>query len=172
MPARIKWSERTFNFSFPADIYPELMERLRGTPARLDERVRPLPRTVLTLRDVARWSIQEHAGHLMDLEALVAGRLDDYLAHAETLRAADMSNRKTEEANHNTRQIEAILAGFRAQRLALVGRLEALAPSDFARTARHPRLDVPMRICDMMFFQAEHDDYHLARITELTQRFG
>jgi hypothetical protein len=26
---------------------------------------------------------------------------------------------------------------------------------------------MPMRAVDMLFFQAEHDDYHLARITEL-----
>jgi hypothetical protein len=28
-------------------------------------------------------------------------------------------------------------------------------------------LKVQMRLVDMLFFQAEHDDYHLARISEL-----
>ncbi len=172
MPARVTWTDRTFAFDFHPDIYPELMERLRGTPARLDERVRPLPRNVLTVRDGVKWSIQEQAGHLMDLESLWMGRVEDFTNGADTLRAADMTNRKTHDANHNTQAIEAILAGFRVERLALIKRLESLAPQDFARTALHPRLSQPMRLCDSMFFMAEHDDYHLARITELVQRIG
>jgi len=34
---RIKWTDRRFNFDFPAGIYPEMIERIRGTPARLEE---------------------------------------------------------------------------------------------------------------------------------------
>ncbi len=172
MTARVAWTDRTFNFDFPSDIYPELMERLRGTPARLDERVRPLPRNILTVREGVKWSIQEHAGHLMDLETLSMGRVDDFVGGAETLRAADMTNQKTHDANHNKHDIEAILAGFRAERLAFIKRLESFEPDDFARTALHPRLNQPMRLCDSMYFVAEHDDYHLAQITELVQRIG
>ena len=36
----------------------------------------------------------------------------------------------------------------------------------------HPRLERPMRLIDMMFFHAEHDDYHLARISELRRRLA
>lgn len=172
MTARVAWTDRTFNFDFPSDIYPELMERLRGTAARLDERVRPLPRNILTVREGVKWSIQEHAGHLMDLETLWMGRVDDFVGGAETLRAADMTNQKTHDANHNKHDIEAILAGFRAERLAFIKRLESFEPDDFARTALHPRLNQPMRLCDSMYFVAEHDDHHLAQITELVQRIG
>ena len=49
----------------------------------------------------------------------------------------------------------------------LVDRLESLDAEIFARSALHPRLNVQMRLVDMLFFQAEHDDYHLARISEL-----
>ncbi len=35
------------------------------------------------------------------------------------------------------------------------------------RSAHHPRLNRPMRILDLMVFAAEHDDHHLARISEL-----
>jgi len=38
------------------------------------------------------------------------------------------------------------------------------------RTALHPRLQQPMRVLDMAFFTAEHDDHHLARMTELSRR--
>jgi hypothetical protein len=48
-----------------------------------------------------------------------------------------------------------------------VERLEGFDADLFARSALHPRLNVQMRLVDMLFFQAEHDDYHLARISEL-----
>lgn len=34
------------------------------------------------------------------------------------------------------------------------------------------RLDKPMRVVDMAFFAAEHDDQHLSIITELTERLA
>ena len=111
--------------------------------------------------------MQENAGHLLDLETLFSTRLDEYLAGAANLHAADMSNRKTYEAEHNCLTLESILTSFRESRTALVQRLEELPSDTFARVAHHPRLDVPMRLVDMLFFQAEHDDYHLARISEL-----
>ena len=40
------------------------------------------------------------------------------------------------------------------------------------RAAHHPRLDKPMRLIDMVFFAAEHDDQHLASITELRRLFS
>jgi uncharacterized damage-inducible protein DinB len=169
MGARIKWVERRFDFSFPADTYPELIERLRSTPTRLEDRVGSLPHDLLVRRTGDKWSLQEHAGHLWDLEALFWGRLDDFDAGVTTLRAADMSNRKTHGANHNANTIGAILDAFRRERMRLVARVEEWEPSMFARTAQHPRLDQPMRACDSLFFQAEHDDYHLARISELIQ---
>jgi hypothetical protein len=171
MSEKLKWGQRTFQFKFPVEVYPEMIERLRGTPARLEDRVQSIGLHLLTKRDGDRWSIQENAGHLLDLESLVSQRLDEYLAGATTLHAADMSNRKTYDADHNQASIENILIGFRSQRTALVARLDDLPSETFARVAHHPRLNVPMRLVDMLFFQAEHDDYHLARISELIRTF-
>lgn len=171
MSQHLGWFERTFQFTFPVEVFPEMIERLRGTPARLEDRVRTIAPEILTKRDGERWSIQENAGHLLDLESLVGGRLDEYLAGAKVLHAADVSNRKTYDADHNQVAIAEILNGFRRARMRLVERLDQLAPEKFAAVAHHPRLDVPMRLVDMLFFQAEHDDYHLARISELIRLF-
>src|ERR1700675_4077950 len=122
------WFERKFEFSFPVELYPNLCVRLRGTPARLEEMVRAYPPSCLVQKPEEKWSAQEHAGHLLDLEPLWLSRVDDYLAGAAELTTADLSNRKTHEAGHNTRDIEEILAGFRRARLRLVdraGELEA-----------------------------------------------
>ena len=172
MRARIKWTERRFDFSFPAGIYPEMIERVRGAPPRLEEHVRDVAADVLTTRHEGRWSIQENAGHLLDLETLVQQRIDEYVAGAEALHAADMSNRKTYDANHNDVRMSQILINFRRERMETVERLESLDAELFARTAIHPRLNVPMRLVDMLFFQAEHDDYHLTRISELVRFFS
>lgn len=167
MSDRIPWVERTFNFDFPVGLYREIMERLRGTPARVDALVQSLSKETLTGSDGKGWSIQENIGHLLDLEQLVMGRLDDYDQGLDILRAADMSNRETNEANHNERPLNSILDSFRRVRADMVARFERLAPDRFGQAAMHPRLRKPMRIVDMMYFQAEHDDYHLARISEL-----
>ena len=164
---RIKWTDRRFNFDFPAGIYPEIIERIRGTPVRLEELLAGLTSETLTAQVDGRWSMQENAGHLLDLESLVSQRIDEYLAGSSALHAADMSNRKTYDASHNDVSIETILKAFRAARQEIVSRLESFDAEIFERSALHPRLNVPMRLVDMLFFQAEHDDYHLARISEL-----
>ncbi len=169
--ARIKWTSRRFNFDFPVELYPEMIERLRGTPARLEDRLRSVPDAELRQREGERWSIKENAGHLLDLEPLIDQRLNEYLAGESTLHAADMSNRKTHEAQHNEATVDSLLREFRSHRLTLVERLEALEPSHFGRVALHPRLNVPMRLVDMLYFQAEHDDFHLTRISELLRLF-
>lgn len=168
---RIKWTDRTFNFDFPTGIYPEIIERVRGTPARLQDLLSPVSPELLTRRQDDRWSMQENAGHLLDLESLFAQRVDEYEAGAEQLHAADMTNRKTYEADHNTVALDLILSNFREQRLKLAERLDKLPEDAFARRALHPRLNVSMRLVDMLFFQSEHDDFHLARISELKRAF-
>ena len=167
---RMQWVERRFAFDFPVEHTPELLERLRGTPARLEERVAGAPATPRTERGGEKWSIQEHAGHLMDVESLFRGRLDDYAAGLAELRPADMSNRSTFAANFNAGEIGEILAGFRRVRGEFLERVAAMGPGAPALSAHHPRLGRPMRLADMLYFLAEHDDYHLARIGELIEK--
>ena len=172
MSEKLKWTSRTFSFNFPVEVFPEMIERLRGTPPRLEDRVKAIEAGLLTKRDGERWSMQENAGHLLDLESLMSRRLDEYLAGAKQLHAADMSNQKTHQANHNDAAMADILRDFRRERTKLVNRLDNLPAETFAAVAHHPRLNVPMRLVDMIYFQAEHDDHHLARITELIKLFG
>ena len=165
-----RWTDRTFRFDMPESLFPAVVERLRGTPARIEDKVRTLPATLLTQRDGDAWSIQEHIGHLLDLDELHAGRLDDFLAGAEVLRAADITNQKTSEARYNDRPLDDLLAAFRRERNRFVARLDAWDPDLLAITARHPRLQQPMRVIDMALFTAEHDDHHLARMTEIARK--
>src|ERR1044071_8875320 len=144
MRMRIKWPDRVFSLDSPAGIYPEMIERVRGTPARLEELLAGLPSETLTAQVDGRWSMQENAGHLLDLESLVSQRIDEYLAGNSALHAADMSNRKTYDASHNDVSVDTILKAFRTARMEIVNRLESFEAEIFARSALHPRLNVPM----------------------------
>jgi len=161
------WFERTFDFTFPVERYPTLVVRLRGTPARIEEMLTGVPRDLLLRKPEGKWSAQEHAGHLLDLEPLWMARVDDFLTGGDTLTVADLTNRTTHEAQHNARPLSEILAEFRTARRHLVDRVDELPATLFARSMLHPRLKQPMRLVDHLCFVAEHDDHHLARIWEM-----
>ena len=169
MISEFPWFERQFTLGLPAWMYQNTLERLRGTPARLEELVRSLNTAILTERHDEAWSIQENVGHLWDLEDLWIGRLDDFLAGQEVLRDADLSNNRTHTANHHATTIESLLQSFREQRRSFVAQLDSLKETDIQRAALHPRLRQPMSVTDFIYFVAEHDDHHLAQITRLHQ---
>ncbi len=167
MIEKTPWLERGFAFGLPAGMFPNVLERLRGTPARLEDRLRGVPPARLTARRGETWSIQEIVGHLLQTEALHTGRVDDFLAGAPVLRAAAYQKGRVEDARFNERPLDDLLREFRAARAAHVRRLEELRAADVERRSRHPRLDREVNVLDMMVFVAEHDDHHLARVTEL-----
>ena len=161
------WFERKFEFTYSLDLLPNLLARLRGTPARLEETLRGRAPEILTAKPQGKWSAQEHAGHLLDLDSLWQARVEDFAADRQTLTVADLTNRKTDEAAHNTRPLSEILAAFRAARRQLLSSIENSPPSAFSRTIPHPRLQQPMRLVDHLYFAAEHDDHHLAIIRKM-----
>jgi hypothetical protein len=169
---RFIWFERKFELGLPVWMFPNVVERLRGTPARVEALTNSLSSETLTRRDGDRWSIQEHVGHLLDLGSLDLSRVADYEAGRETLTAADVENRKTHEARHNARNFPDLLAEFRTERGEFVRRLDAFDDEFVERTALHPRLQKPMRVVDFAFFVAEHDDHHLAAISGLIRKFA
>ena len=162
------WFERKFEFSFPLELLPNLCARLRGTPARLEEALRDVPRGILVAKVPEKWSAQEHAGHLLDLEPLWIARVGDFTQPGDQLTPADLTNRKTNEANHNDHPVEQILAAFRIERARLLQAVAALDAPAFTQSIPHPRLKTPMRLVAHLYFAAEHDDHHLAKIWELT----
>ncbi len=162
-----RWFDRTFALGLRPEAAPELLGRLRRAPERLAKAVGGLKPETLTHRPEGKWSIQENAGHLSDLESLWEQRLDDYDKGATDLHPTDLENRKTHEANHNNRSISDIVSEFSEVRGRIVKRLARMSPAELARTALHPRLQQPMSVVDLCFFVAEHDDHHLRTIEEL-----
>ncbi len=164
---RTTWLQRKFNFDFSAGMVYVVLERLRGAIPRMRDITAGLTNEQLCYRPNSKWSIKEHIGHLSDLEDIHDGRIDDLIAGKETLRAADMTNAKTNTANHNDRSIEDLLNEFATKRNAFIARLQQLDDNIQMRQALHPRLQVMMRPVDVAYFTAEHDDDHITSIREI-----
>jgi uncharacterized damage-inducible protein DinB len=169
MIEQIPWFQRRFNLDFPIGMFPIILERLRGTVPRIRDIITKLSETSMEYKPLDQWSIKEHIGHLYDLESLWSGRIDDFLSGAVMLRAADLTNAKTHAANHNMQKAEALLNLFAASRIYLTQRLENIDEAGAELTALHPRLQQTMRLIDSVFFVAEHDDHHLAKIRGLME---
>ncbi len=74
---QIKWFNRKFDFALDQNIFPSILERLSGTPLRLEDKFKGINSTLLTERIDDTWSIKENVGHLIDLEPLWQGRFED-----------------------------------------------------------------------------------------------
>ncbi len=169
MVTQTNWLDREWEFRFPAGHFPVILERFRGTPARIEDLVQSFPAQILTVRLNNAWSIQEHLGHLYDLGELDDRRLREFLSGAETLSPADMKNEKTFKSDHNAQPIQIILKKFREERSAIIRKLEAISDAEVARSAMHPRLKKQVRLVDWLYFMAEHDDHHIARMTGIAR---
>lgn len=172
MIQRTKWTERKFTFDFPEGWLSNILERLRGTTPRIADMVLGLTEEQLSFHPEGKWSIKEHIGHLADLEDLHDGRLDDFLQGKEILRAADMANTTTYEADHNTKNITDLIADFKTKRTAYIKRIESLDDKILKFKSSHPRLQTLVRPVDMAYFTAEHDDHHLADMREILNNFN
>ena len=165
---RTKWVDRKFTFDAPEGWIFNILERLHGAPTRIEEIVKGVTEDRLRFKPGGKWSIKEHVGHLYDLEALHEGRIYDFVMSQEILRAADMSNARTESSNHNDRPIEELINMFKERRLKLIEKFSSLDDATQMRKAMHPRLQVLMRPIDVAHFTAEHDDHHIRWMRELS----
>jgi uncharacterized damage-inducible protein DinB len=164
---RTEWFNRKFPVIDDNGILPSIIERLSGTPARIEEITAHLEPATLILRPTSKWSIKEEIGHLSDLEPLWLGRLHELINGEPELRVADLTNKKTHTANHNATALKTLQQNFREQRQLFVNSLLTLDDEQLLHSSIHPRLKTPMRIIDLAYFVAEHDDHHLASIREI-----
>ena len=163
-----KWFDRQFPIIRDNGLLPTIIERLEGTPARLDYKLERIDfaRVAMT---ADRWSIKKEIGHLLDLEPLWLERARQIIKNTPELVAADLTNKKTNETNHDERNATELVAEFAENRQRFTDLLRNVTDEDLQKASVHPRLGTPMKIVDLAYFVAEHDDHHLARITFLSQ---
>jgi len=167
MITQTPWFERKFDLNFPVGLYPVIIGRLEGTLPRVAAMTKNVSEEVLINKPNNEWSVKEHVGHLYDLEELWYARVGDFLSRKEVLTAADLRNTKTYAADHNKKTIEELVEQFLSARDKLINKIRDADEATALLTALHPRLQTPMRLIDHLFFIAEHDDHHLAKIREL-----
>lgn len=169
---RTPWFERSFDFTLPPSALSGLIERLQGAPVRLSARMATLRADVVTQRMSGKWSILENVGHLIDLEPLWLRRTEQFFEGAADLAPADLTNRRTHDANHNERRAADLVEIFTLERAKLVRLLADAGSTSAERSALHPRLRTPLRLIDHVMFVAEHDEHHLTTIDDLARDLG
>lgn len=163
MVSQTSWLNRRWTFNIDAGMFPIIFQRLQGAEPRLHQLFEGVSEARAGTTKNG-WSAKEHAGHLYDLEELWWNRWEDYKNHKDILTPADITNRRTTEANHNSKTVSHLVSSFVKERKKI---LEAIYDCDeemLNRTSLHPRLKTPMRFVDYLYFVAEHDDHHLAAI--------
>ena len=164
-----RWFDRHFSPVEDNGLLPGIVERLDGTAPRLRSLLAGVERAVPV---DAGWSLAQEVGHLIDLEPLWLQRVHDIMRGQPVLTVADLSNRATHDADHDQWAVPQLVDRFERARRALVSTLRGASDDDLERSARHPRLGTPMRLIDLAYFVAEHDDHHLAKLRELTTPHG
>jgi len=163
----MKWFDRKFDFSFTTDHYTAVYERLKQAPDTLKQLTTNLSEDTLVQKTGDKWSVKEHAGHLSVLEPIWRIRFGDILESKPALTSADLSNRATTEAGFNSYTISSLLEKFADERKATLSLLNDIDVLDGSKTSLHPRLQQPMRVIDLVYFVAEHDDHHISVIREM-----
>lgn len=171
MTQQTPWLERSFRFDFPVTHFPVIFSRLEGSLFRLQQILANADDEACSHR-TGGWSVKEHLGHLSDLEELWWQRLEDFLEGRAVLTAADLNNSKTEEARHNENSLERLMQTFVTERQRMLETVYGFDRGTLGLTSLHPRLQQPMRVVDALFFVAEHDDHHLAKISSLLRSPG
>jgi len=168
---RVKWIDKKFTYSLNQNKYKDILSKLNETPCRIAKLVNHISSELLAKKNDEKWSVKENIGHLIDLEELHSGRIDDFITGKKTLRPADLTNKKTYDAGYNRKDINYLITELKRARQHFVKRLSELDKATLNKSSIHPRLNRPMRPIDMAQFVLEHDEHHIETINEIIEKF-
>ena len=156
------WFERKLTFGLQKEMLPFFLERLDGTLARIEKKVKGIDEKILSTKLNDKWSVKQHIGHLAEVDEIANSRIDEMLAGVLTLSPAVF-----EPKDYSTWPIQKVLEYFQKTRTQNILRYNEVAEQDLVKSSVHPRLKVPMTPVDLAWFDAEHDDHHLVKISEI-----
>lgn len=159
---RMDWFERKFSFGLPKEMLPFYLERLEGAIYRIEHKVQGVSEKVLSERYNDKWSVKQNIGHLAEVDNVGNKRIDEMLAGVAMLSPAVF-----EPQDYNPWPIEKVVAFFKESRLANIRKYRGLSELHLGKGSLHPRLKVPMTPVDLAFFDAEHDDHHLLKVSDI-----
>lgn len=143
-------------------MLPFYLERLEGTMIRIHSKVHGNPDEILSFKPDGKWSVKEHIGHLAEVDEIATKRIDEMIAGAEV-----MSPAVFEPQNYNPWPIDKVVELFSKRRKSNLEKYNSLSPATLIKSSLHPRLKLKMTPVDLAWFDAEHDDHHLVKMTEI-----
>ena len=162
MSELVPWFERNLEFGKPKEMLPFYLERLEGTIARIEAKVKDVENAILSEKPQGKWSVKQQIGHLAEVDEVANKRLDEMVAGI-----SPMSPAVFEPQDYNPWPVERVVSFFKETRLKNLQKYHSIAENDLLKSSIHPRLNVPMTPVDLAWFDAEHDDHHLAKISEI-----
>jgi uncharacterized damage-inducible protein DinB len=167
-----KWFERQFDFRLSSNDYVSVYKRLQQAAGKLLQITASILPATLIYKPGGKWSVNEHAGHLSLLEPLWRQRFIDIRNRKPVLSPADLENKATTEAGFNNNDFKKLIETFINERNTTLLLLDSMNEEDKTKTSLHPRLQLPMRIIDLAYFVAEHDEHHLLAISEIIRVYN
>jgi DinB superfamily len=158
----LKWFERKFSFGLPKEMLPFYLERLEGTPARIENKIRAVNDVILSEKYGGKWSVKQHIGHLAEVDLVANRRIDEIISGV-----AELSPAVFEPKDYSLWSLDDVLDYFQNIRAGNISKYASLKEEDLSKSSIHPRLKTPMTVVDLAWFDAEHDDHHLVAITEI-----
>ena len=158
-----EWFERNFQFGIPPGMLPFFIERLDGTITRLEKKLLGASEDIRSFQPAEKWSIKQHVGHLAEVDEVVVRRIDEIVRGISPMAPAVFEPRQ----DYNKQRLSQVLDYFAKNRMDSIRKYKILSEEECARTSLHPRLKVMMSPVDLAYFDAEHDDHHLVKISEI-----
>lgn len=163
----LPWFERNMKFGFPLEMLPFFLDRLDGTSVRIAEKIKNVNNEVLSHQPEGKWSIKQHIGHLGEVDDITILRLTEISEGADTLSPAVFEPKH----DFNAMSISDVLHFFDNSRIRMINAFNSLDKNTLSKSSRHPRLNVHMTPVDLAWFDAEHDDHHLVKISQIKAQF-
>ena len=159
---RLAWFERSFTFGRPKEMLPFYLERLGGTIVRIEHKVKGVGDNVLSEKYNGKWSIKQNIGHLAEVDLVGNKRIDEMVAGIPILSPAVF-----EPQDYNPWPIQKVVEFFKEARLSNIKKYRNLSDMHLTKSSLHPRLKVQMTPVDLALFDADHDDHHLLKISDI-----
>lgn len=158
----LPWFERNLKFGLPMEMFPYYLERLTGTSLRIEAKVKGVSEEILSTSLNDKWSVKQNIGHLAEVDEIANKRMDEMIEGKDV-----MSPAVFEPQDYNPWPITKVLDYFRVTRIKNIKKYKSLSEENLLKSSVHPRLKVQMTPIDLAWFDAEHDDHHLVKISEI-----
>jgi len=150
--------------------HAEIIERVRGLPARIAVEIDGLSEAELSWRAAeGGWSIREVCGHLRDVGEWWVHRLHMMVTQTDPVLPSFDQEASVRGGRYQEAEVAAVLGEMTRLRLEVVGILSGLAPDGWERTGRHETRG-RITIRQAMEFVIQHDEGHLDQVRELKEK--